>query len=356
MHDYQNDGIVMVLQLIFFIKRILNCVLLFSFSVPAEVKELYIPNPHNDQLQFYNQLLFDLYHTTYELISPMQFKNYVISQRYHRWLIMKEARAVDLFYRNFASADSMEGNAINLRNYTNDDYSSFTARDVKRVENTYSYLQQLQRKLVSVKEKITKLRSNLYDMNHVIKPRKANELLFYDGRMSCITDMETDIKAQKGKLNFTLQCLRRKFFKSDVESMEEKRKLKRKAQNQKKDEKLKDECLMCSCVEILQLVAPEASRDINCNKVVEENKINLQVDKADFEKQTVSLTPRYHLSAITYLIENNVFIDDALKKAIAVCEKLKKSGKETKIANMAKKEKKDKKDAQNKIKLPFCQH
>ena len=42
------------------------------------------------------------------------------------------------------------------------------------------------------------------------------------------------------------------------------------------------------------------------------------------------------------------FIDDALKKAIAVCEKLKKSGKETKIANMAKKEMKAKKDVQNK--------
>ena len=166
--------------------------------------------------------------------------------------------------------------------------------------------------------------------------------------MSCITDMETDIKAQEEKLNFTLQCLRRKSFKSDVEGMEEKRKLKRKAENQKKDEKLKDEHLMRRCVEILQLVAPEACRDLNCNKVVEENKINLQVDKADFEKQTVSLTPRYHLSAITYLIENNVFIDDALKKAIAVCEKLKKSGKETKIANMAKQEKKAKKDVQNK--------
>ena len=44
---------------------------------------------------------------------------------------MKEASAVDLFYRNFTSTDSMEGNAINLRKYTNDHYSSFTARDVK---------------------------------------------------------------------------------------------------------------------------------------------------------------------------------------------------------------------------------
>ena len=113
---------------------------------------------------------------------------------------------------------------------------------------------------------------------------------------------------------------------------------------------------MRRCVEILQLVAPEASRDLNCDKVEEENKINLQVDKADFEKQTVSLTPRYHLSAITYIIENNVFIDDALKKAIAVCEKWKKSGKETKIANMAKKEKKAKKTSRIKIKLSFWQH
>ena len=96
----------------------------------------------------------------------------------------------------------------------------------------------MQRKL-SLKEKITKLRSNLYDMNHVIKPWKANELLFYDGRMSCITDMETDIKAQERKHNFTLQCLRRKFFKSDVESMEEKRKLKRKDENQKKRREIK---------------------------------------------------------------------------------------------------------------------
>ena len=122
-------------------------------------------------------ILFDLYGTTYELISPIQFKNYVVSQRYHRCLNMKEAGAVDLFYRNFTSTDSMEGNAINLRKYTNDDYSSFTARDVKRVENIYSYLQQLQRKLLSVKEKIAKLRSNLYDMNH---GRQTNSFLMME--------------------------------------------------------------------------------------------------------------------------------------------------------------------------------
>ena len=41
---------------------------------------------------------------------------------------MKEASAVDFVNKNFMSADSMEGNVINLQKYANDDYSSFTAR------------------------------------------------------------------------------------------------------------------------------------------------------------------------------------------------------------------------------------
>ena len=87
---------------------------------------------------------------------------------------MKGASAVDLFYINFMSTDSMEGNAINLRKYTNDDYSSFTARDVKRVENTYSYLQQLQRKLFRVSRK--KLQN--YDQIYMIRTLEGKRTPF----------------------------------------------------------------------------------------------------------------------------------------------------------------------------------
>ena len=54
-----------------------------------------IPNPTKDFHDFYNQLLGELFDCSYELMSPLQFKQYVIYQRVHRWKYSQILRTFD---------------------------------------------------------------------------------------------------------------------------------------------------------------------------------------------------------------------------------------------------------------------
>lgn len=49
---------------------------------PVTVKDLWIPNPLTPHSKFNNTLLIELYEAIYGLISPIQFKNEVLQQRY----------------------------------------------------------------------------------------------------------------------------------------------------------------------------------------------------------------------------------------------------------------------------------
>ena len=70
------------------------------FVVPKPVQELHIINPHNKQLIFYNSLLKELYDDIYEIISPVQFVQYLLSQRILRWQIVKGSDQVKQFDEN----------------------------------------------------------------------------------------------------------------------------------------------------------------------------------------------------------------------------------------------------------------
>ena len=58
---------------------------------PQIAKDLWVPNPLTARLNFYNDVLTSLLETTYHLIPPTQFKNYVIEQRITRWKVEKSA-------------------------------------------------------------------------------------------------------------------------------------------------------------------------------------------------------------------------------------------------------------------------
>ena len=60
---------------------------LFCFLVPPIVKSMLIPNPHNEKLKFFNEVLCELFNSVYDFLPPSQFKNYVISQRQMRWKV-----------------------------------------------------------------------------------------------------------------------------------------------------------------------------------------------------------------------------------------------------------------------------
>lgn len=42
------------------------------------MKDLWIPNPLTEQFEFFNQALKELYKSSYDLMAPLQFKQYSI--------------------------------------------------------------------------------------------------------------------------------------------------------------------------------------------------------------------------------------------------------------------------------------
>lgn len=53
-------------------------------------RDLWIPNPLNAQMKFYNKALRDLFVSSFDLMAPIQFKDYLLSERISRWKLQNE--------------------------------------------------------------------------------------------------------------------------------------------------------------------------------------------------------------------------------------------------------------------------
>ena len=67
--------------------------------MPSYLKDIEIPNPLKDSHHYYNKLLYDLYEEIYDVISPIQFKEYVINQRVIRWKVLSSAEKIEKNYK-----------------------------------------------------------------------------------------------------------------------------------------------------------------------------------------------------------------------------------------------------------------
>ena len=65
------------------VKAFLSLFFSFYLSVPDELEDLVIPNPLTTKGIFYNQVLYEIYDPSYELLALIQFRSYVASQHIH---------------------------------------------------------------------------------------------------------------------------------------------------------------------------------------------------------------------------------------------------------------------------------
>ena len=80
-----------------------------------------------------------MFSSVYELTAPVQFKNYCISQRTHRWKLQERLNQIKATHQSMVGEDSKNGLAANVRKYS-DEKAIFTAKDVERAENTEAEL------------------------------------------------------------------------------------------------------------------------------------------------------------------------------------------------------------------------
>ena len=96
--------------------------ILFWFETPTKkspsfLKDLVIPNPLRDFHKFYNELLEELYDSMYDLVSPDQFKQYVVNQRAHHWKLLSAFDQTEKYHKELVE-EGKSGYGINVKKYT----------------------------------------------------------------------------------------------------------------------------------------------------------------------------------------------------------------------------------------------
>ena len=283
---------------------------------------------------YYNEVLQSICKSSYELIaSPLQFREYVISQRILRWKV-KSLLKSDEQNTNRLIVDGKSGQSQNIKKYSGEDTSHFTAKDVKRAENSEILLTQLLKKLSGNKDKVTGYRYDLLDKELNVRPWKANELDFYDSIIEEYVKLENIVSVTSSKIRNNHKNLKRRFFNVDIEVQEEKRKRKRKLENSLKSEVCKKKRLIHSSFVLLQeITGAKLDQDnMDSGEKITLDKMNQFIDR-------VQLKPRFQLKPLETLLKEGFFEEESIEKANEFIALLKSKAEETSEKTSARKEK-----------------
>ena len=209
-----------------------------------------------------------------------------------------------------------------MKKYTSSETSKFTVKDIRRSENTVEILKELLLKIKDASSKIVQYRSHLFDTNHKIKSSwKVNEMKFYDAQLETYSKMENATELAIGKINSIKLDLKRKFTTSSADMEEDKRIKKRKQENSIKTVNDKKKRLLASSLSLLQKLADEETVDsIKEAKNLSEISHKISLSSLENFLCVTKLLPRFHLSPLQHLIENNLF-DKANETLSALKEK-----------------------------------
>ena len=228
--------------------------------------------------------------------------------------------------------DGKSGQSQNVKKYF-EDTSHFTAKDVKRTENSEILLTQLLKKLSGNKDKVSGYRYDLFDKELNVRPWKANELDFYDSVIEEYVKLENIVSVTVAKIRNNHKNLKRKFFNVDIEVQEEKRERKRKLENSLKSAVCKKKRLIHSSFVLLQEItgAKLDQGKMDCGEKITLDKMNQFIDR-------VQLKPRFQLKPLETLLKDS-FEEDAIEKANEFIALLKSKAEETSEKTSARKEK-----------------
>ena len=99
------------------------------FPGPSLAKYLWIPNPLTQQLSFYNNVLTEIYGSSFEIMAPLQFKDYVTSQQITRWKIEKDVTHLKQKVQNVLNSKSKDGRAQNVARFSSEVMRTVTPGD-----------------------------------------------------------------------------------------------------------------------------------------------------------------------------------------------------------------------------------
>ena len=160
-------------------------------------------------MEFYNKVLCELFESIYDLIAPLQFKNYVIEQRIMQWKIWNTIASLKNSFQNIFNDESRDGNAKNVQKFTSE-MKSFKTGDRAKALAAQGIIEKLLAKVNDIRCTIFENRSSLFDKVNEVKPWKANELKFYDNNLEELKSMKVKLEESQTKVITNCNLLSRK--------------------------------------------------------------------------------------------------------------------------------------------------
>ena len=155
------------------------------------------PNPLTQQLSFYNNVLTEIYGSSFEIMAPLQFKDYVTSQRITRWKIEKDVTHLNQKVQNVLNSESKDGRAQNVARFSSEVMRTVRPGDSFKAESCKKVIQQMLDEVTVKLQEIVNLRSNLFDKNLIVKQWRANELKFLDSKKSSLEELKNTLQKRR---------------------------------------------------------------------------------------------------------------------------------------------------------------
>ena len=219
-----------------------------------QARELWIPNPLTAQMKFYNKVLSELYEAAFDLLAPLQFKNYVLEQRIARWRINEECKSLEDSFQNFFNRESKDGNAINVQKFMSE-LANFKTGDKARVLSAQGVVEKFLFREAEVNKKVSEKRALLFNKVNDVKAWKSNELNFYDQRLDQLKILRMKLERCQTKIITYVDMLSKKVSENADLEENSKRKQKRSNENARKAVARKERRLLskvCETTKILE--------------------------------------------------------------------------------------------------------
>ena len=259
-----------------------------------------------------------MYKTSYNSsLSPVQFISYVLSQRPLRWKLIQDFEKVEKSFDDLIG-NGKSGNAFNVKKYSSESTGGLCAKDLRRAENSFDILLSLLKKIGNLKSSLNNYGANLFGINHKNKDWKVDELQFYDKLIPKCSTMEIEVNVTSSEVNATVRNLESNFSTSAADNAEQKRQKKRKIENEWKTKDGKQKRLLATTLNLFRQICIDKWTDEAQEEIEKSDNLsssNIRISKTDLKKfvKKNTLKPRFHLSALINIIEQDIFENDEAK-------------------------------------------
>lgn len=249
-------------------------------------------------------------------MAPLQFKDYVTSQRITRWKIEKDVTHLNQKVQNVLNSESKDGRAQNVARFSSEVMRTVRPGDSFKAESCKKVIQQMLDEVTVKLQEIVNLRSNLFDKNLIVKQWRANELKFLDSKKSSLEELKNTLQKTQEAIITNANLLKRRTNSTTERDAEAKRQKRSSAKNARKSVKEKEARLENKAKDVLRLLT-NGMLTLDAIKNREDSSIHL----ADIDK-SCQLAARFHAKAMTWLIENGYFSSDSLEFATQLSKNL----------------------------------